>query len=83
MVQTDSLDPKLADFDLSTYLAERRQRVETALDLAVPMQYPETLYESMRYSLLAGASGCGPFCVWRPANWWAAIRRWPYRRPAP
>lgn len=60
MVQTDSLDPKLADFDLSTYLAERRQRVETALDLAVPMQYPETLYESMRYSLLAGGKRLRP-----------------------
>lgn len=60
MVQTNSRDPKLADFDLSAYLAERRQRVEVALDQAVPMQYPETLYESMRYSLLAGGKRLRP-----------------------
>jgi geranylgeranyl diphosphate synthase type II len=60
MVQTDSLDPKLATFDLSTYLAERRQQVEAALDQAMPVRYPETLYESMRYSLLAGGKRLRP-----------------------
>ena len=60
MVQTNSLDSQLTEFDLSAYLAEHRQRVEAALDAAVPMQYPETLYESMRYSLLAGGKRLRP-----------------------
>jgi geranylgeranyl diphosphate synthase, type II len=60
MVQTNSLDPQLAAFDLSAYLAERRQRVEAALDQALQMQYPETLYEAMRYSLLAGGKRLRP-----------------------
>ena len=47
-------------FDLTTYLAERRQLVEAAIDQAVPLQYPETLYESMRYSLLAGGKRLRP-----------------------
>ena len=60
MVSANSLDPNLTEFDLSAYLAERRPQVEAALDAAVPMQYPETLYESMRYSLLAGGKRLRP-----------------------
>jgi geranylgeranyl diphosphate synthase type II len=83
MVQTNSLDSETSRFDLSTYLTERRQLVEAAIDQAVPLQYPETLYESMRYSLLAGGSVCAPFCVWPPVNWWGEPLRQPCRRPAP
>ena len=60
MVQTNSPDSQTTAFDLSTYLAERRRLVETALDQALPMQYPNTLYESMRYSLLAGGKRLRP-----------------------
>jgi geranylgeranyl diphosphate synthase type II len=60
MVQTDSLDSETSSFDLATYLAERRQLVEAAIDRAVPLQYPETLYESMRYSLMAGGKRLRP-----------------------
>lgn len=60
MVSANSLDPNLTEFDLSAYLEERRPQVEAALDAAVPMQYPETLYESMRYSLLAGGKRLRP-----------------------
>jgi geranylgeranyl diphosphate synthase type II len=60
MVQTNSLDSETSRFDLSTYLTERRQLVEAAIDQAVPLQYPETLYESMRYSLLAGGKRLRP-----------------------
>lgn len=60
MVQTNSPDSQTVPFDLSTYLAERRQLVETAIDQVLPVQYPETLYESMRYSLLAGGKRLRP-----------------------
>jgi geranylgeranyl diphosphate synthase type II len=60
MVQTNSPDSQTVPFDLSTYLADRRQRVEAAIDQVLPVQYPETLYESMRYSLLAGGKRLRP-----------------------
>ena len=63
MVPTNSLDsrPLSADqFDLEAYLAEQRQRVEVALDQSLAMRYPETLYEAMRYSLLAGGKRLRP-----------------------
>jgi len=60
MVQTNFPDSQIMTFDLTTYLAERRQLVEAAIDQAVPLQYPETLYESMRYSLLAGGKRLRP-----------------------
>ncbi len=63
MVQTNSIDskPSPADpFDLGTYLADRRPRVEAALDQALALRYPETLYEAMRYSVLAGGKRLRP-----------------------
>ncbi|HZG39375.1 MAG TPA: farnesyl diphosphate synthase [Nodosilinea sp.] len=63
MVQTNSLDSRLSSagqFDLEAYLAEQRQRVEVALDQALALRYPETLYEAMRYSLLAGGKRLRP-----------------------
>lgn len=47
-------------FDLQGYLRERQARVEAALDLFVPLQYPEPLYEAMRYSLLGGGKRLRP-----------------------
>ncbi len=47
-------------FDLSTYLKKRKAEVETALDLSLPLTYPEKIYESMRYSLLAGGKRLRP-----------------------
>lgn len=62
MVLTDDLQsPQGAlNFDLSAYLAERQTQVEAALDAAVPLTYPEKIYESMRYSLLAGGKRLRP-----------------------
>ncbi|HEY9881079.1 MAG TPA: farnesyl diphosphate synthase [Leptolyngbyaceae cyanobacterium] len=59
MVQTN-IDSQTVTFDLSTYLAGRQQQVEAALDRAVPVTYPETIYEAMRYSLLAGGKRLRP-----------------------
>lgn len=47
-------------FDLSGYLKERQVWVEKALDQSVPVVYPETIYESMRYSLMAGGKRLRP-----------------------
>ncbi len=47
-------------FDLSRYLAERQALVEVALDQAIAVVYPETIYESMRYSLMAGGKRLRP-----------------------
>ncbi|MBD1918147.1 MULTISPECIES: geranylgeranyl diphosphate synthase CrtE [Cyanophyceae] len=63
MVPTNSLDSRPAaagPFDLEAYLKERRPQVEAALDQALALRYPETLYESMRYSLLAGGKRLRP-----------------------
>ncbi len=47
-------------FDLSRYLAERQALTEVALDQAIAVVYPETIYESMRYSLMAGGKRLRP-----------------------
>jgi len=47
-------------FDLSSYLANARLEVEAALDASIPVIYPEKIYESMRYSLLASGKRLRP-----------------------
>lgn len=49
-----------SSFDLSTYLAQRKEAIEVALDSALPVIYPEKIYEAMRYSLLAGGKRLRP-----------------------
>ncbi len=47
-------------FNLKAYLAHNQAMVETALDQCLTVTYPETVYESMRYSLLAGGKRLRP-----------------------
>ena len=47
-------------FDLLKYLKGRQAQVEAALDLSLPLMYPEKIYEAMRYSLLAGGKRLRP-----------------------
>lgn len=47
-------------FDLLNYLKGRQAQVEAALDLSLPLIYPEKIYEAMRYSLLAGGKRLRP-----------------------
>ncbi|MEM7553567.1 MAG: geranylgeranyl diphosphate synthase CrtE [Cyanobacteria bacterium P01_A01_bin.84] len=47
-------------FDLKTYLKERQQLCEKALDKTIEVIYPEKIYEAMRYSLLAGGKRLRP-----------------------
>lgn len=63
MVATDdkhSPQGESPTFDLSAYLAQRQALVEAALECAVPITYPEKIYEAMRYSLLAGGKRLRP-----------------------
>jgi geranylgeranyl diphosphate synthase type II len=62
MVATDNFQ-KTSDsarFNLATYLKERQQLCDTALDQAIPVVYPDKIYEAMRYSLLAGGKRVRP-----------------------
>ncbi|MDZ8189486.1 MAG: polyprenyl synthetase family protein [Nostoc sp. ChiSLP02] len=47
-------------FNLKAYLSERQALVEAELDRSITVAYPEILYESMRYSLLAGGKRLRP-----------------------
>lgn len=62
MVAADNLKktPSEAKFDLIAYLKERQKLCEAALDRAIPVRYPEKIYEAMRYSLLAGGKRLRP-----------------------
>ncbi len=60
MVMTSSPNSPSPPFDLKPYLHDRQQRVEAALDAALQGDYPATLYEAMRYSLLAGGKRLRP-----------------------
>lgn len=51
---------ELAQFDLMTYLGERRTQVETALEQSIPVGHPEKIYQAMRYSVLAGGKRLRP-----------------------
>ncbi|MEG4317432.1 MULTISPECIES: geranylgeranyl diphosphate synthase CrtE [unclassified Microcoleus] len=57
--EMDSSQPESA-FDLSTYLVEQKKAIDVALDSALPVIYPEKIYEAMRYSLLAGGKRLRP-----------------------
>jgi len=51
-------------FNFEKYMYKKAQAVNVALDEAVPMQYPEKLRESMRYSLLAAGKRVRPaLCI--------------------
>lgn len=54
------LVPEKSPFDLHTYMSERQNLVEAALNQAMPLIYPERIFESMRYSLLAGGKRIRP-----------------------
>ncbi|KAL4520853.1 hypothetical protein Ndes2437A_g04811 [Nannochloris sp. 'desiccata'] len=47
-------------FDFKQYMGERAQLIDAALDLSVPVAYPEVITEAMRYSLLAGGKRVRP-----------------------
>jgi geranylgeranyl diphosphate synthase type II len=63
MVKTDAntmMVEESQSFDLKNYLKQRKSLVEVALDNSLPIIRPERVYESMRYSLLAGGKRLRP-----------------------
>jgi geranylgeranyl diphosphate synthase type II len=66
MVLASKMDSPQSEssFDLSAYLVEQKTAIEAALDSALPVIYPEKIYEAMRYSLMAGGKRLRPIlCV--------------------
>jgi len=62
MVLTDEMQvsTQTSEFELKAFLADGKAQVEAALDQSLPVVYPEKIYESMRYSLLAGGKRLRP-----------------------
>ena len=63
MVQTDEKlinSNNKATFDLPSYLKQRKSLVDKALDSSLSIKKPETIYQAMRYSLLAGGKRLRP-----------------------
>lgn len=60
VVTGETQSNQAAQFDLKGYLAAKQQQVETALDRAFPVVYPDKIYEAMRYSLFAGGKRLRP-----------------------
>ena len=61
-----SSSPSLStQFDLKTYWTTLIGEINKKLDEAIPVQYPEKIYEAMRYSVLAKAAKRAPpvMCV--------------------
>lgn len=57
---TSNLEVSGSEFDLATYLKTYKADVEAALDASLVVARPQTIYESMRYSLLAGGKRIRP-----------------------
>lgn len=52
------------EFDFKAYMLSKAAVVNRALDLAVPLSYPDRIHEAMRYSLLAGGKRIRPaLCI--------------------
>jgi len=60
VVTGETQSNQASQFDLKGYLAAKQQQVETALDRAFPIVYPDQIYEAMRYSLFAGGKRLRP-----------------------
>lgn len=60
VVTGETQSNQASQFDLKGYLAAKQQQVETALDRAFPVVYPDKIYEAMRYSLFAGGKRLRP-----------------------
>ncbi len=60
VVTGETQSNQASQFDLKGYLAARQAQVETALDRAFPVVFPDKIYEAMRYSLFAGGKRLRP-----------------------
>ncbi|TYH49043.1 hypothetical protein ES332_D10G109700v1 [Gossypium tomentosum] len=53
-------DPQLPSFDFKSFMVDKVNAVNQALDSAVPLRDPVKIHEAMRYSLLAGGKRVRP-----------------------
>ncbi|WP_036479206.1 geranylgeranyl diphosphate synthase CrtE [Myxosarcina sp. GI1] len=62
MVETEEIltETEQSTFNLKSYLQQRKALVEQALDRSISITRPATIYEAMRYSLLAGGKRLRP-----------------------
>jgi geranylgeranyl diphosphate synthase, type II len=62
MVQSNiqEISQRSTQFSLKTYLEQKKEFVEDALNKSLPIQEPVKIYEAMRYSLLAGGKRLRP-----------------------
>ena len=52
--------PASSSFDFKKYMYARAEEINKSLDESLPLKYPETVHEAMRYSLLAGGKRIRP-----------------------
>ena len=54
--------PESGQLDIKTYMSEKRQRIEEALETCLPPEetYPQTLHRAMRYSVFSGGKRFRP-----------------------
>ncbi|GLJ40964.1 hypothetical protein SUGI_0847920 [Cryptomeria japonica] len=61
---TEEEKRQTVEFDFNNYMKSKAEAVDKALDKAIPVEYPEKLHDSMRYSLLAGGKRVRPaLCI--------------------
>nr|WID94116.1 GGPPS [Taxus x media] len=64
LAETEKAEGKDIEFDFNEYMKSKAVAVDAALDKAIPLEYPEKIHESMRYSLLAGGKRVRPaLCI--------------------
>nr|AGM53487.1 geranyl geranyl diphosphate synthase-like protein [Cephalotaxus mannii] len=64
LAKTEKEKEKDIGFDFKEYMKSKAVAVDKALDKAIPVEYPEKIHESMRYSLLAGGKRVRPaLCI--------------------
>jgi len=81
MVATDKLPTPQGKPRLTYQLIYRATSSSgPALDGAIPVTYPDKIYEAMRYSLLAGASVYVPFFALLLVKWLEARWKWRCQR---
>lgn len=60
MGETMLVQRETTTFNLASYLQDKKELVEIALEGSLPITRPEKIYEAMRYSLLAGGKRLRP-----------------------
>ncbi|XP_008813057.2 heterodimeric geranylgeranyl pyrophosphate synthase small subunit, chloroplastic [Phoenix dactylifera] len=60
LLRCSSTSPPAASFDLRGYWTSLIPQIESQLEAALPVRFPERIFEAMRYSVLAGGGKRAP-----------------------